>query len=186
MWKVHREYFRQLVRQRTFADNISRCSPIASYGHIMSALSGTDLNSHEDFIAQAITYRNAIGEYIRSKTDNFSSLSYFVAAGKEDIEEWTRLVQNYLEAVARAKKASGNDSLVGFLTEHHEPLKKFTDKIEERSQSLDLSDLPGFTYKSRNIIDSIRSCLFDIVMLILTNVLLFALSFVAFLRYDVR
>jgi ABC-type transport system involved in multi-copper enzyme maturation permease subunit len=183
---VHREYFRKLVRQRSFADNISRCSPIASYGHIMSVLSGTDLNSFEDFIAQAITYRNAIGEYIRSKTDNFSSISYFSTAGKEDIEEYTRLVQNYLEAVARAKKASGNDSLVGFLTEHHEPLKRFTDKIEERSQSLDLSDLPGFAYKSRNIIDNIKSSLFDIVILILTNVLFFSLSFLAFLRYDVR
>ncbi len=186
VWKVHREYFRQLVRQRSFVDNISRCSPISSYGHIMSVLSGTDLNSFEDFMEQAITYRNAIGQYIRSKTDNFSSISYFSTASEEDIEEYTRLVQNYLEAVARAKKTSGNDSLVGFLTEHHEPLKKFTAKIEERSQSLDLSDLPGFAYKSRNIIGSIRSCLFDIVMLILTNVLLFAISFVAFLRYDVR
>jgi len=186
VWKVNREYFRKLVRQKSFADNISRCSPIASYGHIMSVLSGTDLNSFEDFMEQAITYRNAISQYIRSKTDNFSSISYFSTAGKEDIEEYTRLVQNYLEAVARAKKASGNDSIVGFLTEHHEPLKRFTDKIEERSQSLDLSDLPGFAYKSRNIIDSIRSCLFDIVILVLTNMLFFSLSFLAFLKYDVR
>ncbi len=186
VWKVRREYFRQLVRQRSFADNISRCSPLSSYGHIMSVLSGTDLNSFEDFIAQAITYRNAIGHHIRSKTDNFSSISYFSTASEEDIEEWTRLVQSYLEAVARAKKASGDDSLVGFLTEHHEPLKKFRDKIEERSQSLDLSDLPGFAYKSRNIIDSIKSSLFDIVILILTNVLFFSLSFLAFLKYDVR
>jgi len=186
MWKTRREYLRKLVRQKHFADNISRCSPISLYGGIMSTLSGTDLNSFEDFIAQAITYRNAIGEYIRFRTDNFSSISYFSIAGEHDIEEYTRLVQDYLEAVAQAKKTSDDDSFVGFLTELHEPLKRFGLEIEKRSKPLDLGDLPRFVYKSKGIIDSIRSCLFDTAMLIFINVLFFALSFVAFLRYDVR
>jgi ABC-type transport system involved in multi-copper enzyme maturation permease subunit len=186
VWKVRREYFRNLADQKNFADNISRCSPISSYGQIMSVLSRTDLDSFQDFIAQAITYRNAITEYIRSKTDNFSSISYFSPLSKEDIEEFMRLNQNFEKAVAKLKKESGDDSIIGFLTEHIEPLERFRDKIVERSQSLNLSDLPRFAYKSGNIVDSVKSCLFNIVILILSNVLFFSLSFVAFLRYDVR
>ncbi len=186
VWGVQKEYFRKLVRQKCFADNISRCSPISSYGHVMSALSETDLNGFEDFIEQIMTYRNDVSQYIRSKTDNFSSASYFSSASEDDIEGYTKLVQNYLEAVAQSKKTLGNDSLIGFLTGLYEPLKNFANKIEERNQSLDLSDLPRFAYKARGILNSIRSCLFDIVILILTNVLFFALSFVTFLKYDVR
>jgi len=152
----------------------------------MSALSRTDLDNFQDFIAQAITYRNVISEYIRSKTDNFSSISYFSPLSREDIEEFMRLNQNFEEAVAKLKKESGDDSIIGFLTEHIEPLNRFRDKIVATSQSLDLSDLPGFSYKSSDVIDSIRNSLLDIVILVLSNVLFFSLSFLAFTRYDVR
>jgi ABC-type transport system involved in multi-copper enzyme maturation permease subunit len=186
VWKVRREYFRNLAHQKDFADNISRCSPISSYGQIMCVLSRTDLDSLQDFIGQAVTYRNAISEYIRSKTNNFSSISYFSPLSEEDIDEFMRLNQDFEEAVARLKKESGDDSVIGFLTEYHEPLKRFREKIVGRSQPLDLSDLPGFAYKSRNIVNSVRNCLFDVVILVLTNVLFFSLSFLAFVRYDVR
>jgi hypothetical protein len=185
-WKVREEYFRNLAGQKNFADNISSCSPISSYGHIMSALSRTDLGSFQDFIAQAITYRNVISEYIRSRTDNFSSISYFSPLSKDDIEEFMRLNQNFEEAVTKLKKESGDDSIIGFLTEHIEPLNRFRDKIVGKSQSLDLSDLPGFAYKSNGVIDSTRNSLLDVVILVLTNVLFFSLSFLAFTRYDVR
>ena len=186
VWKVRREYFRNLAGQKEFADNILRCSPISSYGHIMCVLSRTDLDSFQDFIGQAITYRHTISEYIRSKTDNLSSISYFSPLGEEDIDEFTRLNQNFEEAVVRLKKESGDDFIIGFLTEYHEPLKRFGEKIERRGQPLDLSDLPGFAYKYRNIVHSVRRCLFDVVILVLTNVLFFSLSFLAFVRYDVR
>lgn len=186
VWKIRREYFRNLSDQKDLADNISRCSPISLYEQIMSALSRTDQDSFHAFISQAITYRNEISEYIRSRTDNFSSISYFSPLSEEDIDEYTRLSHNFEEAVAQLKKETGDASTIGFLTKYHEPLRRFRDKIEGRSQSLDISDLPGFAYKSRNIADSFRNCLFDIVILILTNVLFFTLSFVAFLKYDVR
>jgi len=186
VWKIRREYFRDLTNQKDFADNISRFSPISLYEQIMSVLSRTDLDSFQDFIAQAITHRNEISEYIRSKTDNYSSISYFSPLSDEDIEEFVRLNQEFEKNVARLQKESGDDSIIGFLTEYMEPLEKFREKIVERSRYLDLSDLPEFVYKPINIVDSIRSCLLNIVILILTNVLLFSLSFVAFLRYDVR
>jgi ABC-type transport system involved in multi-copper enzyme maturation permease subunit len=186
VWKVRREYFRNLAEQKNFANNISRCSPISSYARIMSVLSRTDLDSFQDFIAQAITYRDAISEYIRSKTDNYSSISYFSPLSNEDIEEFMRLNQNFEKAVAKLKKESGDDSIIGFLTEYMEPLKKFREKIVERKQYLDLGDLPEFVYKPINIVDSVRNSLFDIVILVLVNVLFFSLSFLAFTRYDVR
>ena len=59
-------------------------------------------------------------------------------------------------------------------------------KLVERKQYLDLGDLPEFVYKPINIVDSVRNSLFDIVILVMANVLFFSLSFLAFIRYDVR
>jgi len=56
---------------------------------------------------------------------------------------------------------------------------------EGQDPPLNLDDLPRFTYRSVAVRD-IRRAIPDLGLLAFTNLLLFALSFVAFLRYDVR
>jgi hypothetical protein len=52
--------------------------------------------------------------------------------------------------------------------------------------SLALEDFPAFTYRSQPIAVTLQQAIPAVGLLIFQGVLFFALSFVAFLRYDVR
>ena len=62
---------------------------------------------------------------------------------------------------------------------------QYIDEIKKRRATLDLSDFPRFTYRP-SVAKSLRRAIPDLATLAFFNVLLFALSFLAFMRYDVR
>ena len=110
-------------------------------------------------------HRNSVIDYIRSKTDNFSSLSYFTRSTEED---WK----------VADRHAKGDSPREDF----HKWRKK---KIKEKISSLDLQDFPRFIYQP-GIIDNFKGGIFDLMILVVINVVFFVLSFAAFVRYDVR
>jgi len=77
---------RSLFEQTRLADNLSRISPIFLYENVMSALAGTDMASFRYFIDAVKPHRNDIIEYMRSRTDNFSSSSFFTPCTMEETE----------------------------------------------------------------------------------------------------
>jgi hypothetical protein len=79
-------YFRGLFEQTNFADNISRISPISLYENTMSALAGTDITSVTQFIDAVKAYRKDVIEYIRVRTNNFSSPIFFTPCTKEEMK----------------------------------------------------------------------------------------------------
>jgi len=79
-------YLRSLFEQTRLANNLSRISPISLYENIMSALAGTDVASFQHFIDAVKPYRNDIIEYIRSRTNNFSSTIFFTPCTEEEIK----------------------------------------------------------------------------------------------------
>ncbi|MBN2314500.1 MAG: ABC transporter permease subunit, partial [Sedimentisphaerales bacterium] len=143
---IKEEYFRGLFKQTALANRFSRISPVSLYENIMSALAGTDMAGFKQFFDSVKPYRNDIIEYIRSRTDNFSSSIFWTPCTKEEIK---------------------------------------TRPKGDNAPSLDLHDLPRFTYKI-DIVGSLRRTIPDLTLLIFGNVLFFTMSFVAFLRYDVR
>ncbi|MCK4417147.1 MAG: ABC transporter permease subunit [Candidatus Latescibacteria bacterium] len=176
VWEVQRRYFNSLTKQKHLTDNLSRSSPISLYGNAMSTLSGTGLGSFENFVKGAKIYRNEVIEYLRSKTESFSSPSHFSIAEEEDVERYTKAIQPVLSGLAKGE----------YLDRLFENLKKWIQQKEKDSVPLDLRDFPGFTYKPETAAESIGRALLDLALLIFVNVLFFLLSFVAFLRYDVR
>jgi len=84
--QVEDGYLRSLFEQTRLAGNISRASPITLYENVMSALAGTDMVSFRQFIDVVREYRKDIIEYIRSRTDNFTSLSFFTPCTKEELK----------------------------------------------------------------------------------------------------
>jgi len=127
-----------------------------SYENATSILAGTDLASFQYFVTGAKAYRNQIVEYIRSKTDNFSSPSFFTTCSREDALEYEK---DWGDKSARDAK---NPPL---------PLK--------------LEDLPPCIYRL-DLAESVRRAIPDLALLVFANVLFFALSFVAFMKGDVR
>ena len=83
--EVEDGYLRGLFEQTHLADNISRTSPISLYENVMSALAGTDMAGVRQFIDAVKVHRKDTIEYMRSRTDNFSSLSFFTPYTKKEM-----------------------------------------------------------------------------------------------------
>lgn len=164
LWEVKHRHLGDLLKQKELADNLSRISPVFLYEKIMSALAGTDTASYQYFMARARAYRNEVIDYIRSKTDNFSSPLYFTQCTEADITVY----QEYLNG-----KMSEEDFQVW-------KEKKITQVLP-----LDLLDFPQFTYK-HEAVKSLKRAIPDLLLLIFANAMFFALSFLAFVKYDVR
>jgi ABC-type transport system involved in multi-copper enzyme maturation permease subunit len=137
---------RSLFEQTRLSDNLSRISPISLYENVMSALAGTDMASFRHFIDAVKAHRNDVVEYMRARTNNFTSPSFFTPCTMEETE---------------------------------------LPPLRDDAPPLDLRDLPRLAYKA-DIVGSLRGVIPDLALLILGNVLFFAMAFVAFVRYDVR
>ncbi len=77
-------YLRTLFEQTRLANNISRASPVCLYENVMSALAGTDMADFRHFMDAVQTYRKDIIEYVRARTDNFSSSIFFTPCTEEE------------------------------------------------------------------------------------------------------
>jgi hypothetical protein len=125
----------------------------------MSSLAGTDLADFQAWTTTARTYRNILIAYIRGKTDDLRSLSYFTQSTEADRIAYEKAPDSERRAVV--------------------------DRVVQREKPLNLEDLPRFAY-STTIGQSIRRAGMDLVFLLMFNILFYALSFAAFQRYDVR
>ena len=177
IWRIELHYIRSLLRQNHLARNIARISPISVYENVMSTLAQSDLGSLQGFIDNARAYRNEITEYISSKTDNFSSYSYFTICKKEDAMEYQKRTEPFLESMKSENKSDRERARDDF--------DKWKNSIMAQHSPLDLQDFPRFSYQPA-IVKSLKRAIPDLMLLVFVNVFLFALSFAAFVRYDVR
>jgi ABC-type transport system involved in multi-copper enzyme maturation permease subunit len=160
--------------QKDLARSLSYVSPISTYEDVMAVLAGTDLTSFQDFINQVRAHRNEVVEYIRSKTDNFSSPSFFASCSEDESAEFTKLYVQKEEA--KDEKAK---------TKAEQALKEWERENPAKAVPLDLRDFPWFKYRP-NSAAVLRKAIPDMAGLLIMNVVLFGMCFAAFARYDVR
>lgn len=160
--------------QKNLARKLSYVSPISTYENVMSILAGTDINSFHYFIDLVRSHRDEVVEYVRSKTDNFSSPSFFAICTEADATEYTRLYVQIEEAEDEQSKAKAKQALKEW--ERENPVK---------AVPLDLHDFPWFKYRPSPAV-YLRKAMPDIAALLIMNVVLFGMCFAAFARYDVR
>ncbi len=174
LWDIEQSYLNGFFKQKHFAYHLARISPISTYENVMAVLSGTDLTSFRDFINQVRNHRNEVIEYIRSKTANFSSASFYATCTEKQSAEFTNLFIQKEEAPDEQTKAKAERILKEWERENLvEPVP------------LNLQDFPWFTYRP-NTAASFRNALPDLTTLLIMNLVLFAMYFVAFGKYDVR
>jgi ABC-type transport system involved in multi-copper enzyme maturation permease subunit len=173
-WEIERGYLDGLLKQKKLVENTSRISPISLYGNVMSAISGSDLASFQRFIDGAKTYRNQVFEYIRTKTDNLTLPSYFTACTEGEMREYEAKHNQIDNAKNEAEKTKVRDTF-----------HKWMDAAIAGQPTLGLRDLPGFSYRD-SVLSGLQRAALDIGLLMFINVLFLALSFIAFVRYDVR
>ena len=175
LWDVEHRYLETFFQQRQIANRLSRVSPISTYENIMAVLAGTDLASFQHFIDSVRAHRNQVVEYVRMKTDNFSSASFLASCTEEDAAEFTRLYRQEEQAQNETDKATAKAA--------RETWSK--KKRAEITASLNLDDFPWFRYRPSLAAD-LQKAMPDLLMLVVANVILFAMCFVAFVRCDVR
>ncbi|NQT00851.1 MAG: DUF3526 domain-containing protein [Planctomycetes bacterium] len=173
-WEIERGYLNDLLKQKELAEKVSRISPISLYGNVMSTISGSDLASFQFFIDGAKTYRNQVFEYIRTKTDNLSSPSYFTHCTEEEMREYEERRNQIKNARNEAEKMKAQEAYN----------KWGNDRIAGK-HALGLQDLPRFSYRN-SVLSGLQRAAPDLGLLMFINVLFLALSFIAFVRYDVR
>ncbi|MFB0554785.1 MAG: DUF3526 domain-containing protein, partial [Phycisphaerae bacterium] len=173
--KIRQRYLNNLMKQKAVATKIARSSPVILYENLMSAISGTDLGSFEYFTNRVKSYRNQVIEYTRSKTENFTSPSYFTTSKNKDWAEFVKMYLPIMQAQAEGER-----------TKAMEAFKTWNDQKAKETPALGLKDFPQFIYQREGVVKGLERVILDLFLLISWNVLLFASSFLAFLKYDVR
>ena len=173
-WDVEHRYLNGFFRQKHLAHRLALISPISTYENAMAVLAGTDLAGFQDFINQVREHRNEVVEYIRSKTDDFSSASFFAICTEKESTEFTRLYVQKQEAKDEQAKAKAEQAL-----------KEWERANPAKAAPLNLQDFPWFKYR-QSFARDIRAAVPDLATLLVMNVILFAMYFTAFGRYDVR
>ena len=173
--EVENSYLTSFFRQKDLANRLACISPISNYENLMAILAGTDLASFQHFFESVRDHRNQVLDYIRLKTDNFSSASYFATCTEEEAAEYTKLIMQERQAQDETEKTKAGKL--------REELR--LRKIKESSPALDLQDFPWFNYHP-SLMHDLRTVMPALLLLIITNIVLLAACFAAFLRYDVR
>lgn len=160
-WEVEHGYVRNLLGQTHLAKDIGRISPTCLYDNIVNALAGTDVADFQSWMEAVRGYRESLLAYIYDKTDDLQSLSYFTQS---------------TESERLAYENAGQSG---------EELGKIAKAVSKHVSPLNLEDLPRFSYATA-VLPSLQRATTDLLLLFLFSLLMFALSFVAFLKYDVR
>ncbi|MHC4521136.1 MAG: DUF3526 domain-containing protein, partial [Planctomycetota bacterium] len=163
-WQIEHHHVTDLLQQKKLADRLARLSPITAYENAMSALAGTDVAGSRHFIDKARGHRTEVIEYLRSKTDGFSSPRYFTQCTEADRAFYQRYLDKQIP---------------------EEEFQKWKTRRLAQMQPLDLQDFPRFAYRN-DVIPALRNALADTLALTSAGLLFFALSFWAFMRYDIR
>jgi ABC-type transport system involved in multi-copper enzyme maturation permease subunit len=177
IWELQQVYFSNLIKQKHLADTIARSSPVTIYKDLMSVLSGTDLCNFEHFAKCVRGYKNQVVEYIRAETKNFSLPSYFTPCKEGHWEEYREMHKRYEEAQTQNKAERVKAS---------EAYHEWKEKKIEQTPSIISQDFPKFMFKTQNLLTGIHAVATGLALLIFVAALFFGLSFVAFLKYDVR
>ncbi|MBN1506704.1 MAG: ABC transporter permease subunit [Sedimentisphaerales bacterium] len=172
-WEAERSRLDGLYEQRRLANRLSSLSPMSLYDGTMSALAETDLTTFRSFMDAVRMYRAQIIEYVRAKTDGFSSASFFTPCTGEEVEEFERLL-------SQARRLKSPAEIEAFYKAIEPQWKK---RLAD-TPSLDLRHFPAFTMPGA--LGNVGRAIPSLVSLALVSMLFFVLALVAFVRYDVR
>jgi len=171
-WEAKNNHLQSLLYQRELARNISIISPLWLYEKITDSLAETDLASFEQFMTDVGLYRSQVIEYIRSRTNNFSSREFFTTCTPADYDQ-------LIEFEGQLKKKYKT------MSEAKNEYEQWQKNMLDKKAPLDLRDFPRLVHNS-HIWQTLKYVLQQIMMLVFFTFFFFALTFAVFQKYDVR
>lgn len=184
-WILQKAYLDKLDEQRTFAETISLLSPSELFRLVASTLCHTDVNAHYRFLDRTRIYREEFISYLRDR-NIFSSFQYFSPQPPE-----TYMTADEIIKVRSGGRFISKDEFVMWANSHngdYSPLAKvdIPGTNFRTYPFLSLSDLPQFIWESESIAGDLKEAFTKISVMILLGIILFYVSFISFIRYDVR
>ncbi|MDZ7369355.1 MAG: ABC transporter permease subunit [candidate division KSB1 bacterium] len=186
--EILRKYMDALVKQRQLASWTTTLSPAFLFQETSEALAGVSGADFLRFMQQARLYRMQIVDYLRQKKDLYP-YRYITPEDETKImplDKWIHYITN-------GEYTSFDDLSRGrTLLEMGREFMRTYDRSKAANlspslfASLDLSDLPAFSFQALSISKSVSNVLFQLLVSLLINVLLFYFSHRSFINYDVR
>jgi ABC-type transport system involved in multi-copper enzyme maturation permease subunit len=180
-WQFRKQFIDQLEKQRRFAGFFSMVSPSEIFKESVAGLCATNYESHRDFLKQVSEYRQTLINYYRDKK-LFSSYLYFNQQDPKDYLTADEMINFRTKGACK--------SLEEFNSKFGGDWRLLTLEIPNSNlwqwKPLDLSAFPVFEYRPAGVSRDIRYSLFYFGILLGLVIMLFYLSFLSFLKYDVR
>ena len=184
-WALQKSQLDQMEAQSKLAGRLALVSPTEVFRQVASALCRTNADSYMDFIHGVWLYRDSFISYLKDK-DAFNSCLWFT--GQDP--------RTFMDADDQVRIRSGGvfssmDELNQYMAQHGQDWSLMTkvpipgsDYIEY--PFLNLADLPSFKWQGAPVLEGLRSSAIKLSAIVCAGVLLFFLTFVSFVRYDVR
>jgi ABC-type transport system involved in multi-copper enzyme maturation permease subunit len=156
-------------------------SPPSCLERIMELETGTGQEDLDRFFTQVTQYWRQYVHYLDE--ENAFGLRYFYPYSGDLPPDEKTLVDELTQAVSERGRTSWDVSA-------YQKIRAVISTLNERYKRditpLDLGDMPTFTYQMRTFGERFRDWSMGLLILIFDNLLVFALAFFAFVRYDPR
>jgi ABC-type transport system involved in multi-copper enzyme maturation permease subunit len=187
-WAPQQAYLDSLARQARAAETLSLLSPAGIFRSIASAICRTDLASHLRRMDQVRQYRESFVGWLRGK-DIFESYRWITPTGPSTFKTEDELVRGRTAGEFKSeaeidawasKQADARAKWVKLSTIH------LPGDGPQDFPFLDLSDMPRYQDQPGGLAAGLEPSVPRTGLLLVAAVFLFALGYVAFIRFDVR
>jgi ABC-type transport system involved in multi-copper enzyme maturation permease subunit len=184
-WLLQKVYLEDLDGQRKLAERISLVSPSEIFRLVCASLCRTDVACHYRFMDRVRRYREEFIDFYKDRKI-FSSFMYFTPQPPE-----TFLTADEIVRIRTGGEFKTLDEFKEYLETHtvtFVPLRKveIPGTIFEEYPYLNLSDVPVFQWQGSDILLDLKQAFMKVAALVIVGIVLFYLSLLSFLRYDVR
>ena len=187
-WAPQKAYLDSLARQSKAAEALSFTSPAGIFRSIASAICRTDLAAHAARMDRARRYREGFVGWLEGK-DIFKSFRWLTPADPAAFKTEDELVRG--RTGGEFKTAAEFDAWASKQKDARAPwMKLSTVSLQGDSPQdfpfLDISDMPRYEDPPGRLLAGLEPSVPRAGLLLVAAVFLFALGYIAFIRFDVR
>lgn len=172
-------YLKKQVKQMHLASLLHTCSPTRVYRNMMSLLAGSDPEGALRFLQSVRAYANEVFDFLKQSTDHYRNPAYFTPCREGDFALFIGLPRH-------ATRQEVVDTVKAIRKKGVEHFKQKYDRFIQNVPSLELKGFPRFGSEGLSVADKVRGILPTVLITIALNIVVLVLTFVKFMRYDVR
>ncbi len=185
-WLLEKVFLDKQDRQRVLAERLSMVSPSRVFQLLCNSLCRTDVESYKRFILSTQSYREGLIRFFRNG-NLFGSYKFFTAVDPDEMMTEDEYYNYRTEGLIKTRaeldqwyKDNPGKSWASIYTRDAPSVDRASLPL------LDISGVPPYRGVPGGVALSLRDSLVKLAILVCVCVILFYLSFIAFLRYDVR